>query len=68
MDWVGLLSAGLQGWGAIQQGKIAKKLYNLQLKEYNDEQERKKRSQGRLNLAADRAFAHKYDSAALPLN
>lgn len=68
MDWAGLLSAGLQGWGLMQQSKLANKLYKLQLRDYNDEKERKKRSQGRLDMAADRAFTHKYDSAALPIS
>jgi len=63
----GLIGGLAQGYGVWQQGKLAKQLLKLQKQDYYDEKNRRKQSQARLNLAADRAFTHKYDNAALPL-
>ena len=65
---IGSLVGGLaQGYGALQQSRLAKALLKLQKQDYEDEKARRKKAQARLDLSADRAFSHKYDNAALPL-
>lgn len=53
-----------QGYGAFQQSKAMKELLKMQKLDWQEEKDRKKRTQGRIDLA----FAdHKYDSPAVPL-
>ena len=64
MGALGNVVSGLaQGYGAYQQSKMANKLFKLQKQDYEDEKKRKKRSQARLNLGAERAFGRRDDTA-----
>lgn len=69
-NWAGLGSV-LQGagsiYGAYTQQKIGKKLFDLQNNFLNEEQKRKKRSQARLDLAAQETLGHRSDKASLPI-
>jgi|GEM_PF-5649270 len=81
MDWLTSLFKGMSGkdWGSIlggvggaygtyKQGKAADELVNLQKQDYTDEKDRKKKSQARLDLAAESLGKdHRYDSPSLPL-
>jgi len=65
------LGSVLQGAGAIygayNQKKTADRLYKMQLNEYKDEKKRKKRSQARLDYAADHYLSHQDNDARLPI-
>lgn len=69
-NWAGLGSV-LQGagsiYGAFNQQKMGKKLFDLQNNFLNEEQKRKKRSQARLDLAAQETLGHRSDKASLPI-
>ena len=69
-NWAGLGSV-LQGagslYGAYNQQQIGKKLYNLQKSFLDEERKRKKRSQARLDLAAQETLGHRSDKASLPI-
>lgn len=69
-NWAGLGSV-LQGagslYGAYNQQKMGKKLFNLQENFLKKEEKRKKRSQARLDLAAQETLGHRSDKASLPI-
>ena len=62
--------SALQGlgsiYGAYNQSKMSKKLFNLQKGYLDDEKRRKKRSQARLDYASSNYLGHKDDNAQLP--
>jgi len=49
--WGNLLSGGAAAYGAYKQGQAANKIAKLQLRDYEDEKARKKRTQGRIDTA-----------------
>ena len=68
MNWsaIGSTLGGLGSlYGAYSQQKMGKELLALQKSFANDEKKRKKKSQARLDYAADTAF-HRDDNARLP--
>ena len=69
-DWGALLGGIGNAYGAYRQGQAMKELLNLQKKDYYDEKARKKRTQARLDLAAQNldTGGSSYDSASLPLH
>ena len=69
----------LSGWGSAMQGvgslygaynqnKMSNKLYSLQKDYLKKEDDRKKRSQARLDYAGANYLGHKDDNAKLPIN
>lgn len=67
-DWGSILSGVGSAYGAYKQGKVAGDLVKLQKQDYQDEKDRKKRTQTRLDLAAENlGVDHRYDSPSLPL-
>jgi len=73
MDWLKNLAPILGGiggvYGAIKQGKAFDDLLKMQKADYEEEKERKKRTQARLDFGAQKHLSsdHRYDSPALPL-
>ncbi len=68
-DWGSILTGAAGGYGAYKQGKVAEDLVGLQKQDYYDEKDRKKRTQARLDLAAENLGKdHTYDTPTLPLN
>lgn len=65
------LGSILQGagsiYGAYNQNKMSKKMFNLQKGYLDDEKKRKKRSQARLDYAANTSLGHRDDSARIPV-
>jgi len=62
MDWIlkllgsdgaknfgSLLSGGAAAYGAYKQGQAADQIAKLQLRDYNEERDRRKRTQGRID-------------------
>jgi len=67
-DWGSILGGVGGAYGTYKQGKAADELVNLQKQDYTDEKDRKKKSQARLDLAAESLGKdHRYDSPSLPL-
>lgn len=68
-DWGSILGGVGGAYGAYKQAQVAQDLVNLQKQDYKDEKDRKKRTQARLDLAAENlGTTHTYDSPSLPLN
>lgn len=68
LEGIGSLLGGAGAlYGAYNQAKMGKELLNLQQSAYKDELKRKKRSQARLDLAANEVWGHDSDSAKLPI-
>ncbi len=68
-DWGSILGGVGNAYGAYSQGKAAKEILDLQKLDVAEEKARKKKTQARLDLAAENlGVDHRYDSAALPLN
>ena len=83
MNWLSGLFKGMSGsdlgaliggignaYGAYRQSQAMKELLKLQKQDYYDQKARKKRTQARLNLAAQNLDTGRssYDSASLPLH
>jgi len=68
-DWGSILGGVGGAYGAYKQGKVAEDLAKLQKQDYKDEKARKKRTQARLDLSAERLGTdHTGDSPSLVLN
>lgn len=55
-------------YGAYNQNKMSKKIFNLQKSYLDDEKKRKKRSQANLNAASASVFGHRDNNARLPVS
>ena len=68
-DWGSILGGAGNAYGAYKQGKVANDLFKLQKQDYNDEKDRKARTQARLDLSAKNlGTTHTYDSPSLSLS